>query len=96
MAKLGEKIVTFCGLAAMGAILFLGFASLWPRQRQKEALMEQRRELLSRIERTEREIAELRLKQQRFKTDPKFVESLARERHRVFPGELVFVFDDTK
>jgi hypothetical protein len=30
--------------------------------------------------------------QRRFRTDADFVESIARQNRRVFPGELVFVF----
>ena len=31
--------------------------------------------------------------QRRFKTDADFVERIARQNHRVFPGDLVFIFD---
>lgn len=46
------------------------------------------------IEDKQREIALIKAKQRRFNTDREFVESLARQNRRVFPGELVFVFDD--
>ena len=41
-----------------------------------------------------KEIAAVKEKQMRFRTDREFVESLARENRRAFPGELVFIFDN--
>lgn len=51
-------------------------------------------ELEIRIANKQREIAHLRENQRRFRNDPDFIEKIARQNHRVFPGELVFVFDD--
>ena len=42
------------------------------------------------------EIAKLLDNQRRFRTDPDFVEHIARQNHRVFPGELVFMFNEGK
>ena len=50
-------------------------------------------ELQERIDRKKREIAELVENQRRFKTDADFVEKIARQNHRVLPGELVFIFE---
>ena len=47
-----------------------------------------------RIEEKKREIAKLIDYQKRFKTDPDLVERIARQNGRVYPGELVFIFDD--
>ena len=41
-----------------------------------------------------RKTAELVEKQRRFQTDREFVESIARQNHRVYPGELVFLFPE--
>ena len=41
----------------------------------------------------QQEIAQLRDYQRRFRTDKDFVETIARQNHRVFPGELVFLFE---
>ena len=49
--------------------------------------------MLRRIDFKGHEIKVLKDKQQRFKTDPEFVERVARMNRRVRPGELVFVFD---
>ena len=50
--------------------------------------------IMRRIDEKRAEIAEIKTKQNRFNTDREFVETLARQNRRVFPGELVFVFDD--
>ena len=49
---------------------------------------------LKQIEEKQAEIAAIREKQRRFNTDREFVEALARQNRRVYPGELVFIFDD--
>ena len=41
-----------------------------------------------------RQAQDFREKQRRFNTDREFVESLARQNRRVYPGELVFIFDE--
>ena len=51
-------------------------------------------ELQHRIDLKKKEIAEVKDRQLRFRTDREFVEVLARENRRAFPGELVFVFDN--
>ena len=95
MTKVVDRIFSLAVPIVIIAIVAGGAYVCMNPVRQKEALLAKHAENLARIENTERAIAEYRLKQQRFRTDAKFVEQLARERHRVFPGELVFVFDDT-
>lgn len=81
---------------------FLGFISIvvtgvmvsYPKYRQASGLASERERILRRIDEKNREIAEIRAKQRRFNTDREFVETLARRNRRVFPGELVFIFDD--
>ena len=46
------------------------------------------------IEAKKAEIAELKDQQRRLSADRGFVEKLARRNRRVYPGELVFIFDD--
>ena len=46
------------------------------------------------LEEKKKEIARLVENQRRFRTDPDFVEAIARRNRRVFPGELVFIFED--
>lgn len=71
-----------------GALLAL------PGYRRCQSLKRQEAELKAQIEQKKREIAALAEKQNRFRSDPDFVEAIARQNRRVFPGELVFVFED--
>lgn len=65
-----------------------------PKYRHARDLMAEKERLMRRIDEKRAEIAEIKTKQHRFNTDREFVETLARQNRRVFPGELVFVFDD--
>ncbi len=47
-----------------------------------------------RIETKQREIHQIRENQGRLISDPEFVARIAHQQRRVFPNELVFVFDD--
>ena len=85
------KIVTISLLAIIGA---LGALSVWPTYLRGQSLKRQDAELTRRIEEKKREIARLIDFQKRFKTDPDLVERIARQNGRVYPGELVFIFED--
>ena len=85
------KIVTISLLAIIGA---LGALSVWPTYVRGQSLKRQDAELTRRIEEKKREIARLIDFQKRFKTDPDLVERIARQNGRVYPGELVFIFED--
>ena len=94
MAKLWEKICQVFFFASFAAVIVAGVVLSYPKYRQAQGLCRERDQLRRRIEEKSREIAAIRDKQRRFKTDREFVESLARENRRVFPNELVFVFED--
>ena len=66
----------------------------YPKCRHARDLMMEKERIMRRIDEKRAEIAEIKTKQNRFNTDREFVETLARQNRRVFPGELVFVFDD--
>ena len=85
------KIVTISLLAIIGA---LGALSVWPTYLRGQSLKRQDAELTRHIEEKKREIARLIDFQKRFKTDPDLVERIARQNGRVYPGELVFIFED--
>jgi len=85
------KVFFFLGFVG---IVGTGLAFSYPRYCHAAGLMEEKARILHRIEEKRREISEIKTKQQRFNTDREFVEKLARQNRRVFPGELVFVFDD--
>ncbi len=74
-------------------VLIAGGMTIVPKFTQLSGLARQRNELLRRIDHKNHEIKVLKDKQQRFKTDPEFVEHVARINKRVRPGELVFVFE---
>jgi len=94
MDKLLDRL--FKGLFFLGfvGIVVTGVAFTYPRHRQASGLMEEKERISRRIDERIRAIAEVKAKQRRFASDREFVETLARQNHRVFPGELVFVFDD--
>lgn len=87
-----KSTVIFLILAIIGG----GAVMISPTVLRRQGLTQQERELNQRIETKKREIATLIDNQHRFKTDPDFVEKIARLNNRVFPGELVFIFDDAK
>ena len=80
--------------ALLALILVVGFIFTRPEYLRARALRERDAELQQRIDAKRREIAVLVENQRRFKTDRDFVESIARRNKRVYPGELVFVFED--
>ena len=71
-----------------------GLIMVYPTYRRTQALRRHESEMQNRIEAKKREIAALIDNQRRFRTDADFVESIARQNRRVFPGELVFIFED--
>jgi cell division protein FtsB len=85
------KWFTFC--LAM-AIFVGGLLVAWPTYQRGLSLKRQDAELIERIEQKRKEIAKLVDNQRRFRTDRDFVEHIARQNRRVFPGELVFVFKE--
>ena len=85
------KIVTISLLAVIGV---LGALSVWPTYLRGRSLKAQDEDLARRIEEKKREIARLVDCQKRFRTDPDLVERIARQNGRVYPGELVFIFED--
>lgn len=90
---LREKFMRGFTFALIAVILVGGLVMAYPSYRRRSALKEQRMELESRINAKKAEIAKLKDNQRRFRTDPDFVEAIARQNRRVFPGELVFIFE---
>ena len=90
---LKEKVLR----ALTGCVLLLivigGLVMMYPNYRRAESLKRQNAELQETIDRKKHEIDALLENQRRFKTDADFVEMIARQNRRVFPGELVFTFE---
>lgn len=84
----GVFLIVFAAIVATGLVITL------PKYRQATGLEQTRADLQHRIDLKKKEIQEVKEKQVRFRTDREFVESLARENRRAFPGEIVFTFDD--
>ena len=94
--RLTDKVVHYLTYAVLLLIVVGGLAMMYPNYRRSESLKRQNAELQARIDAKKREIAELLDYQRRFRTDADFVEAIARQNRRVFPGELVFIFNDGK
>ena len=90
------KVVRFITVALLLIVVTGGLAFAWPNYRRSQSLRAQSVELDAQIIEKRAAIADLKDRQRRFKTDPDFVESIARQNRRVYPGELVFVFDEKK
>ena len=90
---LKDKILSSLTMFVLLVIIVGGFVMMYPNYRRSESLKRQNAELQEAIDAKKREIETLRENQNRFRTDADFVEMIARQNHRVFPGELVFTFD---
>ena len=90
---LREKILRILTGSVLLLIVVGGLVTMYPNYKRSESLKRENAELQARIDRKKREIATLIENQRRFRTDADFVEMIARQNHRVFPGELVFIFE---
>ena len=88
-----EKVLSTLTAFVLLVIVIGGLVMIYPNYRRSESLKRQNAELQETIDRKKREIAVLMENQRRFRTDADFVEMIARQNRRVFPGELVFTFD---
>lgn len=75
-------------LALISAMLFFlpKFGALRDRESRCKTLQ-------TKIETKQKELKEIRLRQQRLQSDPSFVERVARENRRIRPNEIVFVYE---
>jgi len=91
---LKEKALSLLTVCVLFVIVIGGLVLIYPNYRRSESLKRENAALQETIDRKKREIALLMENQRRFRTDPDFVEMIARQNRRVFPGELVFTFDE--
>ena len=91
--SLREKVLRILTGCVLAMIVIGGLVLMYPNYRRSESLKRQNAELQEKIESKKREINKLIENQRRFKTDPDFVEMIARQNRRVFPGELIFIFE---
>ncbi len=86
------KIITKTAIvAAFGIVVAGGLFILPPKIQDMRSLEAQRNEIKRKIDYKEKEIETLKLRQQRFSTDPEFVELIARQNKRIRANELIFV-----
>ncbi len=94
MRKSKFNLVTMC-FGTIDAIIIAFFVSRFvPTYQTVGHLKARHAEVLEQVEMKKQEIDSIKEKQTRFNTDSEFVENLARENKRMYPGELVFVFED--
>lgn len=89
-----ERFLHVVTMILLALIIVGGAALAYPTYRRGQTLKTQEAALRLEIEEKKKEIAQLVDNQRRFRTDPEFIESIARRNRRVFPGELVFIFED--
>ncbi len=89
-----DKILRVGAIVLVLVILVTGLVTAWPTYVASRGLRQRDAELATRIEKKRQEIEELKNNQRRYRTDSDFVEAIARKNRRVFPGELVFIFED--
>ena len=93
-ATFKEKVMRWLTMAVVSVIVLGGFALVYPNYQRGQALKRQDADLQAQIDAKRREIAKLTEYKNRFRSDPDFVEAIARQNHKVFPGELIFIFND--
>lgn len=94
MKNFFDKLFQGLFVVVFAAIVVTGLMITLPKQRQAAGLEIACADLQRRIDLKKSEIAAVKEKQVRFRTDREFVEGLARENRRAFPGELVFMFEN--
>ena len=94
MSKLVDKLSRLVFFVLFVGIVVAGIVAAFPRYKRMQTLTKQKARVLELVEAKKAEIAELKEQQRRFSSDRGFVEKLARRNRRVYPGELVFIFDD--
>jgi len=87
------RVASILTYSLLAVIVIGGLMLMYPDFRRSEALKRTNEGLQERIDDKKREIAKLIENQRRFRTDADFVETIARQNHRVFPGELVFIVE---
>lgn len=88
-----DRVAKWLTYVVLLVIVIGGACLMYPNYRRGQSLRLQNAELQERIDRKKREIRTLIDNQRRFRSDADFVESIARQNHRVLPGEYIFIFN---
>ncbi len=84
-------LIRRCTWIVTAVLMVIGLVALFmPKCRNFQDLQARRLTLTEDNEKVRGQIRELEQNQQRFKTDPEFVERIAREQGRVKPGETLY------
>lgn len=92
--KLKDKWLQYVTVVFVSIVVAFFVFVTYPKFQRLSELKARASELDRKIEDEKSDINRLKDYQQRFRTDPAFVEKIARQNHRVYPGELVFVFEE--
>jgi len=89
-----KNLKWFAILASVVLLAIAGMTIFVPKYHTMCGLESRCRYLRAQVENKQRDIHTLRENEGRLLTDPEFVTRIAHQNHRVFPNELVFVFND--
>lgn len=93
-AEFKDRIFNWSARVILFGVIVVGACFLWPTYQRERSLRAQEVELDQRLAEKRAEIRKLSENQRRFRYDRDFVELIARQNGRIFPGELVFVFEE--
>jgi len=89
-----DKFLNGVTVVLLLAIVACGLVMIYPTYKDEQNLKLRNAELQAKIDAKSRQIARLVEYQRRFRDDADFIEMIARRNRRVYPGELVFIFED--
>lgn len=89
-----DKTFRIVAIVISVLVIVIGSIRLMFAFSRRSSLLRQEAELVEKIEAKKQDIAKIVDCQRRFKSDSDFVERIARQNRRVFPGELVFIFEN--
>lgn len=90
-----DKIYTVAIVVAILMILTVGIFNWLPVLKQYFGLKQKEAAVIAEINEVNRENDEYRELLRRFQSQSEQVEAVARQDHRVYPGEVVYVFPDS-
>ena len=93
MQDIKDKFMRWFTLLLIAVIVIGGTVMVYPSYLRGKALKRQEAELDDKIAAAKERKAHFLDCQRRFRFDPDFVEKIARQNNRVYPGEILFVYD---
>lgn len=90
---IGKIMVYVFGFLVVAGLGYYVVSWLFPSWKSVRQLTDRRIALESSVATLQAEVNDYKRRQDRFATDPAFVERIARENGRSAPGEIVFVFE---